>query len=890
MEGKPGFRRVRRFASGGSDLRREVDDEIASHLEHTARELMASGMDPREAEEEARRRFGPVEHSREACLAIDRRRYRARRRWEALHDLVQDLGFAVRTFRRSPVFVAGAILTLALGIGANTAVFSVVHGVLLKPLPFPEPERLVALWESNPDRDWTAADVAPANVLDWREQNRVFTDVTALLTLRSQLALTGSGEPQAVDAIFVCGNFFSVLGVPPLLGRWLRPEETWDDTERVVVLSHGFWRRSFGGDPKILGRDLRINARTYRVVGVMPPGFSYPLADLDVWIPMGWSKENRTQPYFRRAHYLFSVARLKPGVSLEQARADLRSIADRLEEQYPETNTHMGAGLTPLHEWVVGETRRPLLILLGAVGLVLLIACANVANLQLARATVRAREMALRSALGAGRGRLLRQLLTESLLLALLGGAAGVLLGAQGTRALLALAPGDIPRAAEIGLHPAVLLFSLAATVLTGLLFGLAPALRSVGAEAGEALRESRGASGQRGNRMRGSLMVAEVALAVVLAVGAALLAQSFLRLRQVDPGFRTENVLTAGLSLPGASYPETRAVGVLAGRLLERVETLPQVRSAAVTTALPLSGLSWTSDFTVEGWPAGREGTEFHRRAVSPGYFRTLGVPLLQGRVFTAADGAEAPPVVVINESLARRYFDGEDPVGRRVRFSPDDPDGEWATIVGVVGDEKLEGLAAENRVEILQPFAQAPEHQLKLAVRTDGDPATLLPALRAALKDLDRDLPFLDVAPLDDLVAQATARERFLALLMATFAGIALALAAVGVFALISYAVTQRTREIGIRMALGAAERQVLRLVIGRAMALVLVGVGLGAAGALAFSRVLQSLLFGVSAADPATFVLVAAALALLAFSSTYVPARRAAQVDPAVALRKE
>jgi predicted permease len=882
-------RRLRRF-SFGSDLRREVEREIAAHREHATDELVAAGLDPAVAREEAGRRFGDLEGCREACCAIDRRRDSVRLRARLWSDLGQDLRLAWRTLRHDPAFLVAAVLTLTLGLGANVAVFSVVYGVLLKPLPFPDPERLVMLWEKNPEKGWTAEVVAPANFLDWRQPNPAFADITAYANGVDQISWTGRGEPTALRAALVTGNFSDVLAVRPALGRGLRFEETWRG-HRVALISDAFWRHHLGADRGIVGNTLTLNDVAVTVVGVMPPGFAFPFPGLDLWVPAAWSPEDTQKVWFRRAHMLRAVGRLRPGVSLAQARGYLEATASRLERAYPETNHLMGAGLTPLGEWWVGERRQTLLLLLGAVGLVLLIACVNVANLQLVRATARLREMGLRQALGAGRWRLTRQLLSESVLLALAAGAAGVIAGAWATRALVALAPDTLPRATEIGLHPAVLAFALAATLATALVFGLAPALAASRPRGGPLVQSSRATLSRGALRARETLVIAEVALATLLVIGAGLLLRSFDRMRHVDPGFRADHVLAVELSLPGKRYSEDAQVAAFYHRLLAGAAALPGVASAALADGLPPTGHGWTGDFSIAGRPPGEYGSEFHHRLVSADYFQALRVPLRRGRTFRTADDAHALRVAVINERLARQYFGAGDPIGQRLTLDRKPAaDAVWRTIVGVVGDERLSGVAARAPAQIFEPYEQNPDGAMYLVLRTPGDPLALAQPVRALVRSLDRGLPLLSVQSLDDIVAGTLGTERFLTLLMMVFAATALLLAAVGIGSVMSYNIAYRTHEFGVRIALGAAAGEIMRRSVGGSLLRAAAGIACGAAAALALSPLLERLLFSTRATDPATLAAVVLALLAVACCAAYLPARRSLRIDPAVCLRHE
>jgi putative ABC transport system permease protein len=835
--------------------------------------------------------------------AAERRRSRrirnrldpSRRRTAMLEGLAHDLRTGLRSLRRAPAFAAAVVATLALGIGANSAIFSVVNAVLLRPLPYPEPERLALLYETNPERSWTEAQVAPANFFDWREAARGFTGLAAFSDWLGQPTLASAGpggtEPEMLRAMYTSGDLFGVLGVAPRIGRSFREEENWGEAARVVVLSHALWRRRFGGDPAVLGQPIVLNGIAHTVVGVMPEGFRFFIDEVDLWQPFGWEPESRERVWFRRAHVFRVVGRLAPGTALTAGQAELRSIAARLERRYPETNTLMGAGARPLHEFLVGDARRPLALLLLAVGLVLLIACANVAHLQLARSTARTRESAVRGCLGASRLRLVRQGLVESALLAAAGGALGLLVARFATPALLARVPGELPRLSEVSVDGWVLGFTAALAGVTVVLSGLAPALQGARADLESALRSvSRGESRGR-TRARDLLVAAEVAVAVVVLAGAALLVRSLERLGRVDPGFHATDVLTAHVSLPSLGYPDVAAVADFGERLLARVRALPGVEDAGLARSLPLTGPGWSSDFAVEG--RGREefGIEVVHREVSPGYLETLRVPLLAGRRFNSTDGPTAPPVVVVNEALARRYFPGEDPVGRRITFDryPTDTS-TWRTIVGVVGAERQTALGQPARPEILAPLAQDDTRGLALVVRGGGPVATLLPELRAALSAVDPEIPLHEVRTLEEVRARSLDRERFLLTLFALFAALSLLLSVLGVYGVTAHAAARRVRDIGVRMALGARAADVVRGMLRRGLAPVALGIVTGLGGALALGRAMASLLYEVGAADPAALLTAAAALLLAGGLAVWLPARRASRLDPACVLRAE
>jgi putative ABC transport system permease protein len=826
--------------------------------------------------------------------AIVRLRHRSRRRAShrshpmrgvgPMFDLWHDVRYGARVLWKTPLFTLVALATLALGIGANVTIFAAIQAVLLRPLPFSEPERLVAIWEKNPERNWMFNVAAPANMLDWRERNRSFVDVGAYGGVEG-FALSGEGDPEMVPGYQVTGNFFDVLGVPPLLGRGFRVEETWAGQSDVVVLSEKLWRRRFGAEPGVVGRRITVDGKPLSVVGVMPSGFDFPSRQAELWTSVAFEPPWRAEVWFRRAHFLSTLARLKPGVSLDEARTDLESIASDLEREYPETNRSMGAGLTPLREWIVGDSRPALLVLFASVALVLLVACANVANLLLAKASTRAQEVAVRSALGAGRARIARQLLIESLILSGVGGAAGVVLANLSLPALIRFVPEQIPRLSEARIDGVVLGFTVLACVATALLFGLAPALQASRGQ-GTKLR-LRGRSRPRAST-RQLLVVSEVALAVVLAAGAGLFIRSFLRLTQVSPGFEPGNLWTADLSVPETRYPEDKDRARFHRELLDRVRALPGIVAAASVDSLPLTGTHWTSDFLVEGHE-GEVGLEFNRRRLSPGYFRTMGVPLRSGREFTDSDDAQAPPVVVINRALAERYFPNEDPIGRHIAFENEEPR-RWLTVVGVAGNEKTEGLAASAWPEIFVPWSQVPAGTLRYVWKPKGDPEAALRAFRSEVAALDPDLPLSHVGPLEDVVTSSVSRQRFLTTLVGAFAALALALAAIGIYGVVSFGVSQRTYEISVRMALGARASDVVRMMTRESFVFGALGVALGIVAALALGRVLGGLLFDVSTSDPGTFSIVAVVTIGVAYLASYLPARRATRVEPASSLRAE
>jgi putative ABC transport system permease protein len=799
----------------------------------------------------------------------------------------KDIRFGLRTLARTPGTTLAALVALALGIGANTAIFSVVSGVLLEPLPYPEPDRLMSVMMKNPAAGFPRFTVSPPDFEDFRRQNRTFEGMAASATGRFNL--TGGERPESLQGAAVSAGFFHILRMDPVLGQAFRPEDERPGGAKVVVLSDGLWRRRFGADRGIVGRGVLLDGEVYTVLGVAPPGMDYP-AKRDLWVPLAVDPKES-----RGGHYLRVVGRLKPGVSVERARTDLAEIAARLERQYPDSNTGWGTLVTPLAELEVEDVRMALLILLVFVGFVLLIAVADVANLLLARVAARDREIALRSALGAGRGRLVRQMLTETLLLFLAGGAVGLLLAAGGVRALVALDRQALPRSQEVHLDGRVLLFTLAVSLGAGLLCGLVPALVATGRRLGEALKEGGRAvaGGVRGRLVRDGLVISQIALTLMLLVGAGLLIQSFIRLRSVDPGFRAEGVLTARMDLPPLKYPDEKRQVAFYRALGERLRALPGVEEAGFLYPLPLSGGGLVLAFNVAGRPAPPPNAvpNSNVRAASPGAMKALGISLKRGRLFDERDDLAAPKVLVINETLAAQVWPHQDPIGQRITFEdPEDPKTPWYTIVGVVGDVHHDSLSKTPGAEAYWSQLQSPITGALLVLRGRGNPARFAGAVRAAVAEVDPDLPLDKVQPMTEVVEASLAQSRFKAVLLTLFAALALVLAMVGVYGVISYSVAQRTHEIGIRMALGAQAGQVLRLVVRQGMILVLIGLALGLVGAWYASRFLAGQIYGLSATDPLTFAAVPLGLAAVALVANYLPARRATRVDPLDALRQE
>ena len=806
--------------------------------------------------------------------------------------LWQDIRYGARMLWKNPGFTVVAVAALALGIGATTTIFSIINAVLLRPLPYAEAERLVMVWMDNRQMGMNEDIHSWPNLNDYREQNRVFE---ALAAYRGASAnLTGEGEPERILGAAASANFFEVMRVAPVAGRVFTAEEDRQGSDRVILISHGLWRRRFGADPQLVGRDISLNGVNRTVIGIMPPDFRFPSREAEFWMPLA------APPQFtanRETYWLTVIGRLRPDATLEQARAEMEGIARRLEEQYPATNRGMGVNLVSLREQTIGRVRPALLVLLGAVGFVLLIACANVANLLLARAGAREREFAVRAAIGAGRLRIIRQLLVESALLALVGGALGVLLAVWGLDALKLVAPADMPRLDQVGVDARALAFTLGVASLTALLFGLAPALQAANANLSDTLKEGgKGAMRSvRSRRLRRALVVSEIALALVLLIGAGLLLKSFARLQATDLGFRTEGLLTARLQLPASKYARDDQRAAFFNQLLERLGSVPGVEAAGTTTSVFLSSLPNSAYFNIEGRPRVQAGerVEVPIDTVSSNYFQTIGVPITRGRAFSARDSRDAPPVIIINETLARRFFANEDPLGRRIVYgdNPDPEQNPWRTIVGVVADTRRTGVDAEVRPETFLPMVQDTPGAMTIVVRTaSSDPVRLASIVRNEVWRVDRDQPVYAIKTMNDVVAGMSAQRRLNTILLGIFAVVALALAAIGIYGVMNYTVTQRTHEIGIRLALGAQQRDVLRLVVGQGMLLAALGVAAGLIGAFALTRLMASLLYGVSTTDPLTFVGVPVLLAGVALVACYLPARRAMKVDPMVALRYE
>ena len=802
-----------------------------------------------------------------------------------LPALFRDLRYALRMLARNPGFACVSVLALALGIGANTAIFTVLNSVLLQPLHFSKPEQLIVVRERNLKAGFPQFSLSPGNYLDFRDHNHTFFGLAAFG--QQGLNLSGGSEPERLRGARVTTNFFDVLGEKPSLGRTFTPEEIQLGSHHVAILGYGLWQRRFAGSREVLGRTLNLNEEIYTVVGVMPAAFEFP-ARAEIWTPLAMNQENWQQ---RGGHYLGAIGRLKEGSSLAGAEADLNAIAARADQQFPDSNSGWDTTSQTLQDATVGRIRPAILTLTVAVGFVLLIACVNLANLLLSRSTARRREIGIRSSLGAARSRLIRQLLTESVLLASLGAAVGLALAWEGTRLLVQLSPTVLPRAKEIALDTRALAFTAAIAVLTGILFGLAPAIHMVRTDLTAALREAgRGnAIGFRSNRLRGMLVVGEVALALVLLSGAGLLMRSFYHLQSVHPGFEPHGVLTFRTNLPNAAYSKDEQQAAFYRRALERLRTLPGVSAAGAAQIFPLSGNDYILTFEQIGKPPVPTGNEPSAAyyAATPGYLAALHIPLKAGRDFTGHDDASGPPVAIISESMARQFYAHENPLGQRIQMGNGSKPAE---IVGIAGNVRDQELESPGRPAVYEPAAQAPFLGMYFAVRTETDPASLISPVRSVMRDLDPELPLGAVGTVDSLVANSLSQRRFAMLLLAIFAALALALAMVGIYGVISYSVTQATQEIGIRIALGARRGDVLRIVFGYVGVLVTAGLAIGIGGALGTGRLLASQLFEVPPADPVTYAAVAGVLVATSLAACAIPALRATRVDPLVALRIE
>ena len=858
----------------------EMEEELRFHSERQLEKYRNTGMSREEAQRRVRMDFGGLEQVKEEC--------RDARGVSLLETLAQDLRYGWRTLLKSPGFAAAALFTLALGIGANTAIFSVVYGVLLQPLPFRDAARLVLLHETTPK----VGDVSVSypNFQDWRAQSHSFSEMAAVSNVAFNM--TGTSQPENIGGLAVSPNFLSMAGVRPVIGRGFTPDEEKAGTAPVLLLSYALWQSHFGGDRRVIGQTIRLDSRTVTIVGVLPRDFRW-VETCDVIEPMGvWATNNGTVAERGDRGDLTVVGRLAAGVRMEQARAEMDGIAARLARAYPQANDQCGVKLQPLRETFSGDARPAMAVLLAAAIFVLLVACANVANLFLMRGAVRAKEMALRIAIGASGGRIVRQILTESFLVALLGGLAGLGLAMAGIPAIARLIPADTLAGASIGMNGAVLLFSASLVVLSVLMFGLAPALHAARGNVHADLKEGgKTTSGGGRNRWRGLLATSEIALALILLVGAGLMMKSLYRLLAVDSGFRPERVLKMEMSLRTAQYDKDPVVIGFWQQALDRVRALPGVESAAVGTAIPLTDDHSRTDITMEGTALSKPSDYPHpdTHIVSPGYEKTLGIRLLRGRGFTDADRENAPRVALVNAIVAQRLFPGADPVGKRFSFGRNRAP-QWLTIVGVLADTKMYGLANPARLEVYVPFRQTAANEMVLLVKSGMEPAALVSAIRAVVVSIDKEQPIFGIATMQEVVNASVSTRRLTLILLALFSGLALVLASIGIYGVISYSVAQRAREIGIRMALGAQRGDVLRLVLAQGGKISVAGIAIGSAASAGLTWLMAKLLYSVSAVDPATFAAVAFVLAVIAMVASYIPARRALRVDPLVALRNE
>ena len=864
----------------------DVDEELQFHLDMRAAELRSLGMAAEAAQAEARRQFGDLDDARHYITTVDRATEAALRRTEIMGDLRHDIVYAIRKLRTAPAFTITVILTLALGIGANTAIFSVVDGVLLRPLPLREPDRIMRLrfiYNGEPDAG------APPELQDFRARSRTMESLAMYQGQAVNLVRDGA-DPEQLVGVMVSANWFRLLGISPELGRTFTEGEDSEGAPKVAMLSDVVWRRDFNADRGIIGRAIRVNGEQVTVVGIVPPGSGYPFS-AEIWTPLVFTSRELSDAN-RGARYLSMIGRLRPGATADQARTELSQIGAGIARAFPDKYKTLTLDPVPLQESIVGELKQPLLVIMGAVAFVLLIACANVANLFLVRATGRESEMAVRAALGAGRSRLVRQLVTESILLSLLGGAAGLLLANWGMKFLLRLAPPNLPRVNTATIDRVALLITLGIAVVTGLVFGLLPALH-LGGDVASALRA--GARGTRtrhvSTRVRGAIVVTEVALAVMLLVGAGLLLRSFQQLLSIDPGFRPDHVLTFRVALPERAYPSDTADRNFVTALDERLRALPGVRQVGMASALPLDGSDFTLSFKVRGRPPVPANDEPATQVVSatPEFLAAMGVPVLRGRPYGRDAQPGTPKVVVVSRAFVRRFFPNEEPLGQYIDLGwSQNGDRRGGTIIGVVGDVKQGALTQETPPLLYLPYAQAPLASLRIVVQTSVPPSSMTKSVRSAVRDVDRELPVFAIRPLEDYVATSIGPQRFYATLVAIFAAVALALAAVGLYGVIAYAVSQRTHELGVRVALGATSSRIASMVVTQGLSLTIGGAIAGVLAAVLVTRVLSALLYGVSALDPVTFVVVLLVLLAVATVASYVPARRAARVDPLVAMR--
>jgi putative ABC transport system permease protein len=863
----------------------ETEEELRGHIQERAEDLERGGLTRAEAQRQARIEFGGYQKFKEECHEAGGARF--------IENLIQDARFGLRMLRKSPGFAAVAVLTLALGIGANTAIFSVVYAVLLRPLPFPNPQQLVRFTDARPQDRVEKAGCSYTDFKEWQEQNHLFSEMAG--DQQDELTLTGRGEPAIVLATVVTPGMFSMMGVKPLAGRAFVPEDGQGATP-VAVISENLWRNRLGADPRIVGSTIELDKRAFAVIGVMPAGFRYPPAaqSEELWIPL--VQDPLFGPWMKRpgGHWLHVVGRLRPGVSLAEAQSEMDIVNGRVTKEFPDQDAGWIVRLVPLNRDITGDVRRPLLVLLGAAGLLLLIACANVGNLLLARASSRAKEMGLRVALGAGRSRIARQLFTESAVLGLVGGVAGILLAWSGVRVLSAMLPAELPQVHAIRVDGWMLAFALALSVAASVVFGLAPVLFTVDRNPLTNLREGaeRAGGGRRGLRMRSVVCVTEIALAMVLLVAASLMTRSLIALVSVQPGFDSEHVVMAEISLPQFEYSTAQQWTTFADELMARIQAQPGLKDSALAVPLPLADGYINLGFEIAGRPPSGPGVSqtADYAAVSPDYFHAMRIPLLKGRYFSAEDSSAAPRVAIISEAFARVYFPNEDPTGRDLVFGFPPNGNATRRIVGIAGDIRDVALSHEPGPMMYVPFAQAPFGGEAVVVRSSMGESSLASAIREQVRKIDKDLPVTEIGTMAEIVDGTTEQPRFETLLVGAFGALGLTLAVVGIYGVISYGVSRRTREIGVRMALGAEPGSITGMVIRGGLALAAAGIAVGGCAALALTRLLQDLLYQIKPGDPATMAGVAIALALVALAACYVPARRAMKVDPMVALRYE
>jgi putative ABC transport system permease protein len=876
----------------------EIADELTQHLEDEYEQALSRGVSEDEAERAVLADLDVADSLGRELKRVERRVPQnpvpmgTQGRSNMIGDLGQDVRYGLRMLAKNPAFTTIAVLALALGIGANTAIFSVVNAILLRPLPYKNPEQLVMVWENATHLGFPKNTPSPANFLDWRQQTTVFESMAAFA--ERSFNLTGVGEPERLDGRRVSANLFGLLGVRPIIGRTFVPQEDQPGT-KVVLLNESLWQRRFGGDPSVIGRALTLNNESYTVVGVLPGSVRLPAFGNwrdQVWVPLAFPAEEAAG---RGNHFLEVIARLKPGATLQQARAEMETIAARLAQQYPEQNTRIGAVVNPLHEEIVGNMKPALLILLGAVVFVLLIACANVANLLLARAAVRQKEIALRLALGADRARLTKQLLVESVLLSLLGGLVGLGFAYAGLHLLTRFIPPDIAHAETIAIDGKVLVFTLLIAIVTGLIFGLAPASQASHFNLNETLKEGGRDSGAgvRGKRLRSSLVIAEVAVSFILLVGAGLLINSFMHLRNLDPGFRADHLLALNVDLSEVKYPDTARRTAFFDEVVRRVQPLPGVQSVAVAGNLPFTYNGDSMGIAVEGIPdpPPDQWPDVIYRTVGPGYLSTMGIPLVRGREFNDGDTLDTTLGVVVSEKTAKHYWPNQDPIGKRLKPGTTTGQSPWRTVIGVVKDVRQNDFIAEPKMQMYFSYKQVQSLVANaLVVRTSVDPLSLAMPVRNAIWSVDKDQPVANIDSMENIVAGAVARQRFSMLLLAIFAALALVLAAVGIYGVMSYTVAQQTREIGIRIALGAKRGDVLKMTVKQGLKLVGLGLVIGLPSAFILTRVMSSLLFGISATDPITFLGISLVVLAVALLASYIPALRATKVDPMIALRAQ